>query len=1016
MSYLKKPILTISLLLLVAVIPASAAYQIDIAGPPDSGNYGQQIVFLPNGNLVVTDPAYGESDSGAVYLYNGGTGTLISTLKGSSSGDNVGGGTGIVTVLKNGDFVVTSPHWSKPLEGGGRIFQVGAATYCSANTGCDGFVSETNSIIGTVQNDQVGSQVVPLDGGNFVVISQVWGLTGAVTWRSPAMGTSGLLTTDNSLIGAAAGVKVLSNGNYLIFAPTWSSNRGAVRLCSGSAGCTGTISAANSLVGTNELDQVATTGILELPNGNCVVISHRWNGARGAVTFFNTTTGTTGEVSPANSLVGIDANQSLGSSSRVKILANGNYAVLDPGWRNPINIKVGAVTVCSGAAGCFGNIQANNAVTGAAADDLSSSIITPLTNGNFVLSAPNWDGGPGNTNDGAVTLISGALGTVGQVSLANSLVGVRIIENPTTGNIIPLSSGNYVVTYSFWNSSRGAATFGSGTTGVVGPITPENSLTGAEAGDRIGGDNGVFTLANGNYVVRSYSSDQQKGAVTWCSGTTGCTNMVPTLSNSLVGSIPLDRVGYPGIIPLPNGHYVILSDFWNHLGALTWGNGVNGSTVGPVSASNSFLGDGNFAFSAFDRVKVLSNGNYVVNSPFWDGSRGAVTWGSGTGALTGNLSAATSLVGTTASDSVGNRNVIELPNQRYVIWSPLFDGGGMTNSGALTFARPDRPIMGEINGNNSFLGTAPNGGEGLTSVYDPVRKQIAIRRAGPIITLYRFGGSLFDYDGDGKADISVFRPSEGNWYIQNSGDGSVIGPHFGQTSDLTAPGDFDGDGKADISVYRPSEGNWYRLNSSDGSFFGTHFGAFEDKPAVGDFDGDGKADISVFRPSEGNWYRLNSGDGSFFGTHFGATEDKPAVGDFDGDGKADISLFRPSEGNWYRLNSTDGSFFGTHFGITEDRPTPADYDGDGKTDISVFRPSAGDWYRLNSDGGSFFGTHFGAMNDKPVSADFDGDGKADIAVFRPSEGNWYILNSTAGFLSQHFGATEDTPTPNSFIY
>jgi CSLREA domain-containing protein len=274
----------------------------------------------------------------------------------------------------------------------------------------------------------------------------------------------------------------------------------------------------------------------------------------------------------------------------------------------------------------------------------------------------------------------------------------------------------------------------------------------------------------------------------------------------------------------------------------------------------------------------------------------------------------------------------------------------------------------------------------------------------------------FDYDGDGRADISVFRPSEGNWYIQNSSDQTVTGLHFGLINDLTAPGDFDGDGKADISVFRPSEGNWYRLNSRDGTFFGTHFGTAEDKPAVGDFDGDGKADISVFRPSEGNWYRLNSQFGDFVGLHFGAAEDKPAVGDFDGDGKADISLFRPSEGNWYRLNSFNGQFFSFHFGVAEDKPTPADYDGDGKTDISVFRPSEGNWYRLNSNGGTFFSTHFGVLEDKPVAADFDGDNKADIAVFRPSEGNWYILNSTAGFLSQHFGATEDTPTPNSFVY
>ncbi len=265
----------------------------------------------------------------------------------------------------------------------------------------------------------------------------------------------------------------------------------------------------------------------------------------------------------------------------------------------------------------------------------------------------------------------------------------------------------------------------------------------------------------------------------------------------------------------------------------------------------------------------------------------------------------------------------------------------------------------------------------------------------------------FDFDGDGKSDISVFRPNGGNWYLLQSQAG-FAGVQFGVSTDKIVPADYDGDGKTDIAVYRA--GVWY-LNRSSAGFTGFAFGAPDDIPQPADFDGDGKADLVVWRPSNGNWYVYNLANNQFTSAQFGASTDKPVVGDYDGDGKADLAVFRPSNGTWYLQRSQLG-FTGMQFGDAADKPVPADYDGDGKTDIAVFRPSNGTWYLSRSQLG-FTGMQFGIQTDLPVAADYDGDGKADIAVFR--DGTWYLNRTTAGFIGIQFGAATDKPVPNAFV-
>jgi glucose/arabinose dehydrogenase len=267
-----------------------------------------------------------------------------------------------------------------------------------------------------------------------------------------------------------------------------------------------------------------------------------------------------------------------------------------------------------------------------------------------------------------------------------------------------------------------------------------------------------------------------------------------------------------------------------------------------------------------------------------------------------------------------------------------------------------------------------------------------------------------DFDGDFKTDVSVFRPSEGVWYINHSSNNTYRVQGFGASGDIPTPEDYDGDNITDIGVFRPSNGTWYHYLSGSNTVGIIQFGANGDVPAAGDYDGDAKADFQVFRPSTGTWYRVNTSNGAAVVEQFGLDGDIPTPGDYDGDGKYDISLWRPSNGFWYRINSTNNVQGQVGFGATGDVPAQGDFDGDFKTDQAVFRNGA--WYILQSSNGGVQITNWGLADDVPVVGDYDGDGKDDIGVFRPSNGVWYIIRSSNGsFLFAQFGLNGDLPAP-----
>ncbi|HEX8195296.1 MAG TPA: choice-of-anchor Q domain-containing protein [Pyrinomonadaceae bacterium] len=647
-------------------------------------------------------------------------------------------------------------------------------------------------------------------------------------------------------------------------------------------------------------------------------------------------------------------------------------------------------------------ISANRTETGSGGGIYSSNGVLRLNNSTI---SNNTAAGLSNSSGGGIVNYSSAILTNTTVNNNSAALGGGIFNQGVLE-----ANGSTVVTNNALNGGGGGIynNYNGGTS--PSRVIMSNSIIGGNTSSSSGGgiyNRSLFVIGFSNVRDNFATNGGGGGAFNAFLGV-GAPNL--QISNSTFSGNRTNGTGgailnQAGIVVL--GNSTLSGNMARGVGGAinTNNSGANGNNnfINLINATIAFNSSNTGAGGISNSGSTVNARNTIIarntggNSPGFNDFAGTLT------------SEGYNLLGTTTNTTITGTTTGNLLNVDPML-APLADNGGLTATHAL---RPSSPAIdaaasvNEVNADQRGLPrpfdfpaitNAQGGNASDIGAFERQSDDRAIR------------SKAFDFDGDGRADISVFRTN--TWYVQGSQAGFTA-MQWGAVGDVIVPADYDGDGKTDFAVFRPATGFWYISNSSNNQFTAIYFGKAGDLPRPTDFDGDGRADIVVFRPSDGTWYRQNSSNNQFSAVQFGTNGDVPVIADFDGDNKPDLTVFR--QGYWYYLTSSDNQFKAVQFGTTGDKPAVGDFDGDGKTDISVFRPSNGYWYRRNSSNNLYVPLPFGNAEDIPTPADYDGDGKTDVSVFRPSTGGWYRINSaTNAFYGEQFGVSADQPAPAAF--
>jgi len=163
----------------------------------------------------------------------------------------------------------------------------------------------------------------------------------------------------------------------------------------------------------------------------------------------------------------------------------------------------------------------------------------------------------------------------------------------------------------------------------------------------------------------------------------------------------------------------------------------------------------------------------------------------------------------------------------------------------------DKPICGDWNGDGkATIGVYRNGTFYL--------RNTNTAGAGDVSIPFGVAGDIpiaCDFNGDHKTDIGIYRPSNQHFYLRDSatpGPANIPdqnGILFGIPGDKPICGDWNGDSKATIGLYRPSNSNFFlrNTNTAGNADIAISYGLPNDYPVVGDWDGNKTTTIGLWR-------------------------------------------------------------------------------------------------------------------------------------------------------------------------